>query len=309
MTEPYLVRLTARLAKGLAGQSDDFRRRHVDYIRACQNDDGGFAGRDPASDLYYTAFALRGLALLDALEPDIADRAAGYLRQRLLGSATAIDLFSLLYAAALVQLSAGIDVLANAPADWPERVATLLESFRHADGGYGKAAGASSGSTYHTFLVALCYELLGKPLPRPDEIVRFIRSRQREDGGFVEIAPMRRSGTNPTAAAVGVLQILDALDNKVRAGVNSMLSGLQSAEGGLLANGRVPLADVLSTFTGCWTLAEVGGLEHINTTAALHYVQTLERPEGGFHGGAWDTGFDVEYTFYGLGAIALLDSI
>src|SRR5262249_51252404 len=152
---------------------------------------------------------------------------------------------------------AGIDVLADAPTDWPDRVANVLESFHHADGGYGKSVGASSGSTYQTFLVALCHELLGRPTPQREAIVRFIRSRRRDDGGFVEIAPMRRAGTNPTAAAVGVLRILDALDDETRASVSAMLAALQSPEGGLLANGRVPLADLLSTFTGCWTLTEV----------------------------------------------------
>ena len=309
MTEPYLARLTARLSDGLARQSAAFRRRHADYLRACQNGDGGFSGRDPASDLYYTSFALRGLALLDALDAEVAERAALYLQQRLQGSASVIDFFSLLYAAALVQHAASIDVLAEAPADWPERVAALLESLRHADGGYGKAVGATSGSTYHTFLVALCYELLGKPLPRPDDVVRFARSRQREDGGYVEIGPMRRSGANPTAAAIGTLRIRDTLDEDVRERAIAMLAGLQSAEGGLLANGRVPLADLLSTFTGGWTLVDLGGFDRIDRTAALRYVKTLERPEGGFHGGTWDAGFDVEYTFYGLGAIALLDAV
>ncbi|MFL5340309.1 MAG: prenyltransferase/squalene oxidase repeat-containing protein, partial [Gemmataceae bacterium] len=134
-------------------------------------------------------------------------------------------------------------------------------------------------------------------------------SRRRDDGGFVEIAPMRRSGTNPTAAAVGVLQILDALSEDVKAGVRTMLATLQSPEGGLLVNSRVPLADLLSTFTGYWTLAEVDGLENIDAAKALRYVKSLERPDGGFHGGAWDGGFDVEYTFYGLGAAALLDTV
>ena len=305
--DSYLTRLTERLAEGLARQSAAFRLRHADYIRACQNPDGGFGGRDPASDLYYTGFALRGLALLDELAPEVAERTAGYLRQRLDGSASVVDFFSLLYACGLVQLATGTDVLASAPADWPDRVAALLASFRTSDGGYGKSPGAASGSTYHTFLVALCFQLLNRPLPDPDVAVRFVRSRRREDGGFVEIGPMTRSGTNPTAAAVGVLQICGALDDATKAGVADFLSNLQSMEGGFQANARAPLADLLSTFTGCWTLAEIGAPDRLDSSAALSYAKGLERPEGGFHGGTWDGGFDVEYTFYGLGAVALLD--
>src|SRR5438067_12879624 len=111
--EPYLVRVATRLADGLARQPAEFRRRHAAYLLACQNGDGGFGGRDPASDLYYTSFALRGLALLGELTPETAGRAAVYLRQRLAGSATTIDFFSLLYATLLVQTAAGIGVLAD----------------------------------------------------------------------------------------------------------------------------------------------------------------------------------------------------
>src|SRR5205823_8300245 len=114
---------------------------------------------------------------------------------------------SLLYACLLVQATGGPDVLAGSPPDWPDRVAATLETFRTADGGYAKAVGAASGSTYHTFLVGLCYQLLGRPLPRPEDVARFVRSRRRDDGGFVEVAPMRRSGTNPTAAGIGILHL------------------------------------------------------------------------------------------------------
>jgi geranylgeranyl transferase type-2 subunit beta len=117
---------------------------------------------------------------------------------------------------------------------------------------------------------------------------------------------MKRSGTNPTAAAVGTLQIAGALDAETKAGVTDLLAGMQSPEGGLMANSRIPFADLLSTFTGCWTLSECGELNRIDLGAASRYVKTLERPEGGFHGGSWDAGFDVEYTFYGLGAVGLL---
>src|SRR5260221_10562012 len=183
MTESYLLRLTTHLATALARQPDAFRQRHIRYLRACQNPDGGFSGRDPNSDLYYTAFALRGLALLDALAPEVAAPAAGYIQQRLAGSATVVDFFSLLYAVLLVQSTAGIDALADAPPDWPDRVDTLLESFHTPDGGYGKTPGSTMGSTYQTFLVALCYEMLGRSLPDPAAAVRFIRERRRDDGG------------------------------------------------------------------------------------------------------------------------------
>ena len=303
----YLLRLTTRLADGLARQPEAFRRRHAAYLLACQNDDGGFGGRDPASDLYYTAFALRGLAILGELAPETAAKAAGYVRLRLTGSATVIDFFSLLYACLLIQAATGTDVLTDAAADWPERVAALLESFRTPDGGYGKTPGSAFGSTYQTFLVALCYEMLGRSLPDINGTVRFVRERRRDDGGFVEMKQMKRPGTNPTAAAVGLLQMTGALDDATKSSVAEMLSYVQSAEGGLLANARIPAADLLSTFTGSWTLEECGARDRIDRAAALRYVRTLERPDGGFHGGSWDGGFDVEYTFYGLGAVALLE--
>ena len=126
-------------------------------------------------------------------------------------SASVIDLFSLLVSCFLVRLG-GVDILAESPSDWPDRVAAILESFRTSDGGYAKAIGSVSGSTYHSFLVVLATQLLDRPIPRKDDLIKFVKSRRRDDGGYVEIAPMRRSGTNPTAAAIGILQIMDALD-------------------------------------------------------------------------------------------------
>jgi geranylgeranyl transferase type-2 subunit beta len=305
--QPYLLRLTIRLSDGLSRLPDDVRARHADFVRRRQGADGGFPGREGGSDLYYTGFALRSLAVLGGLTPDLLGRSADFLRSALAAQASVVDFFSLLYSCLLVQAGGGPDVLAGAPADWPERVAAVLETYRTADGGYAKNAGAASGSTYHTFLVGLCYQLLGRKLPRPDEALRFVAARRREDGGYVEIGPMRRSGTNPTAAAVGVLQLLGVeVSDDVRAGVAGFLAEMPSLEGGLRANGRAPLADLLSTFTGAWTLAELGELGRVDTAALLSYAQSLALPDGGFRGGLWDDGTDVEYTFYGLGVLALL---
>src|SRR5882762_11219793 len=82
--QPYLLRLTTRLAEGLSRLPVDFRKRHAAYLADCQNPDGGFSGREGESDLYYTGFALRGLACLGCLTEPIVSNAAKFLRGRLL---------------------------------------------------------------------------------------------------------------------------------------------------------------------------------------------------------------------------------
>jgi geranylgeranyl transferase type-2 subunit beta len=306
----YLQDLNAQLADGLRRLPDAMRQRHAQYVASKQNPDGGFPGRDGDSDLYYTGFALRGLAVLDALTPEICEKAASFLRGALATQTSVVDFFSFLYGCVLVQASGGIDVLAGSHADWPTRVAAALDGFRTKDHGYNKSPGATSGSTYHTFLVGLCFELLGQSLPNRDDVLAFVASRRRDDGGYVEVAAMRRSGTNPTAAAIGLLHLLRGreLPREEIEPTIEYLAQMPSMEGGLRANDRIPLADLLSTFTGCWTLAQIGALDRINTLQAFHYVQSLELKSGGFLGGAWDEATDVEYTFYGLGSLALLHS-
>jgi geranylgeranyl transferase type-2 subunit beta len=76
-------------------------------------------------------------------------------------------------------------------------------------------------------------------------------------------------------------------------------------DGGLRANGRVPLSDLLSTFTAAWTLETLDAFDRIDRDALRRFGQAVEREDGGYHAGLWDEGFDVEYTFYGLGVLAL----
>jgi geranylgeranyl transferase type-2 subunit beta len=304
--EPYLTRLTTRLLDGIERLPVEVRERHTTYLLEAQNPDGGFSGREGGSDLYYTGFALRSLAVLQALNPELCGKAAGFLRQKMTGSAGVVDFFSLLVSCYLVPLGGGPDVLAEAPTDWRDRVSTTLETFRSPDGGYGKTPGAPHGSTYTSFLVALCLQLLDRPIPTPERLAAFVKSRQRADGGYVEISAMKRSGTNPTAAGIGLLQILGELDDEARMGTASFLAGLPSAfEGGIRANDRIPAADLLSTFTGGWTLDQIGAANKLDWEAVRGYAEECERPIGGFRGGLWDEHTDVEYTFYGLGTLAL----
>ena len=301
----YLEQLTLRLAQGAAEFPAEFRARHAEWLRRAQRDDGGFAGREGASDLYYTGFALRGLALLGELHDDVAGRAAGYLRSRLSGQTPMIDFLSLVQAALLLEVSAGLDVFAEAPPGWPDAAGAMFEHFRRPDGGYAKTDEGQASSTYHTFLIVVTRQLIGEPPVEPERLTAFVRARQRDDGGFVEIGPMRKSGTNPTAAAVGLLKTLGALDDEVRQSAVDFLSDMQDDEGGVKANTRIPIADLLSTFTGLLTLSDLGAVDAIDVPAARRYAQSLQLDRGGFRGAVWDEAADVEYTFYGLGALAL----
>ncbi|REK15874.1 MAG: beta-hydroxylase [Planctomycetota bacterium] len=302
----YLVELPTRLATGLERTDEVWRTRHANYLRHWQRADGGFPGREGESDLYYTSFALRAMGLLGALEGDVADRAAGFLRSRLAGEVPVVDFLSLIYSAMTLRFAAGVDVFSARPADWPQRVAAALEQLRRPDGGYAKTSQGHAGSVYHSFLVVICQQLLEVDTPEPEKLVEFVRSRRRPDGGFVEMNVMKRSGTNPTAAAVALLKIFDRVDEGLRDGAIEFLLDAQSDEGGLRANSRIPIADLLSTFTGLLTLDDLEALDEVDLTAARRFVDSLQLPEGGFQGAAWDPGHDVEYTFYGLGATALL---
>src|ERR1019366_2116949 len=119
----YLQDLNDRIAVGIARLPEAIRQRHARYIASKQNPDGGFVGRDVESDLYYTGFALRGLAVLDALTPEICERSSAFLRSCLTRQTSVVDFFSFLYACVLTQASGGVDVLADSPADWAPRAA------------------------------------------------------------------------------------------------------------------------------------------------------------------------------------------
>ncbi|HND55490.1 MAG TPA: prenyltransferase/squalene oxidase repeat-containing protein, partial [Pirellulaceae bacterium] len=302
----YLEDLTIRLAEGLGRLSDAERQRHANYLWSSQRSDGGFAGREGGSDLYYTGFALRSLAILGELYGPRAEQAAGFLKARLAGRESIVDFLSLIYGAALLNTAAGIDIFADASAGWRDAVADALARLRRPDGGYAKGPEGTASSTYHTFLVALCLQLIDRPIPEPQQIVAFLHSQACPEGGFREIRASKRAGTNPTAAAVGALRVLGAMTPETRESTLDFLVEMQTDEGGLRANTRIPIADLLSTFTGLLTLLDLDAVHEIDIAPLARYVAGLEQPEGGFHGAAWDPAHDVEYTFYGLGCRALL---
>ena len=303
----YLIQLADRVAKGLKRISAERIARHRMFLLSQQTDSGGFKGREGDADLYYTGFAVRALAVTGGMDVESSRKVAEYLRTIDPMTLGVIDLLSWLYSALVVQTSDGTDLLRELPHDFVPRVMAGIENNRTADGGYAKTNEGALGSTYQSFMVSLTYELLGQKLPRRNAMVQFLFNRQRDDGGFVEIAPMKRSGTNPTAAAVALLRQLDAIESDIADDVLGFLTDVVSTEGGFQANTRIPFADGLSTFTGLLTAHDLGRRDLMPPDKILDWVtNSLELPTGGFRGASWDQQADVEYSFYGLGILGLL---
>jgi len=310
----YLGNLTLRLAAGAMQLPEEFRLRHAGFLAASQRDDGGFAGRRGQSDLYYTGFALRGLTLMGALTDEAAQRAAHFLRANLSHDLPAVDFLSLVFSSVLVELSHGQDVFGQAGVDRRATVCERLTPLRRDDGGFAKTPASGRSSTYQTFLSVACLQLIGAEIDQPERIAAMVHSRLRSDGGFAELDLIASSGTNPTAAAVGLLRLLEATDPSTQpswdAAVSArFLAATQTADGGLRANTRIPMGDLLSTCTGLIALADLDGLDAIDLERAQSFIDSMEAPGGGFRGGGWDSEVDAEYTFYGLAARALLATV
>jgi geranylgeranyl transferase type-2 subunit beta len=307
------MRLTTRLAAGLESLPSAERKRSIDFFLSQQQPDGGFCGRAGPSDLYYTAFALRGLAVLGHQDDSATPRAAEYLRSQLQHKVSVIDLISLVFAAKLLEAWTGQNIFAEG--DWPISVAALLEQLRRPDGGYAKTVAGQASSTYQTFLITLTYELLELPLPRPERAAQFLLGQQRADGGFVEIGVMRRSGTNPTAAAIGGLLVLQPLVDRPLLSSENRASAAQflltnfTDAGGLRANTQIPIADLLSTYTGLQTLVDLDAGQQVDPERVRQFVAPLQQPSGGYLAADWDEVADVEYSFYGVAVQGLLSGL
>lgn len=314
---PYLTTLTSALAAGAMALDVADRERIGDWTAAQQRRDGGFAGREGESDPYYTAFGLRTLAVLGRVDERVANDAAAFLRGWIDRSSTVVDLISWVFSAAILQAARGHDVV-GVEDSFADRMHGFLMTLRCGDGGFAKTPEGHAGSTYQTFLSVLCHQIIGTNVADRDDVDRFLAGQKHPEGGFLEIRAAKRAGVNPTAAAIGTLRCLGRLDASqcgpdLRRETLEFLSDRQTDEGGFSANTRIPFADLLSTFTAMWTVADLvrdddGSLANTSwfrTSAAEAYARAMFAEGGGFTGFALDDTADVEYTFYGLGVLCL----
>ena len=294
MNGRFLDTLDGVLMAALEGLSGRFVDAQVQFVLSRQQPDGGFAGREGAADVYYTDFAIRVLAMLSHGRERIPSLSSPGIPGA--GSEAAstdiIHCFSRLNIARLLGQAMPQD------SDLP------LRRHLRPDGGFSRTPGGPV-SAYLTFLAALCYEMLACPMPRIDEAVRAVASLQQSNSGFSELPGQAFAQTNATAAAIAFLKMHDALPDDTAAQSADFLAEMQSPQGGLRAHADAP-ADLLSTFTGLLTLSSLDAFDRIDAAAAARFVRDCACPTGGFLASPNDTAADVEYTYYGLGTLALL---
>lgn len=276
MRSEYLDTLDDRLALGANLLGPSFARARAGFVRGRQMPDGGFAGRQGDSDIYYTDFALRTLALLEPDSETVRNTAAyvGGIRGR---PATVAECFNRLNSARM---------LARAGINMEIDTAPVLDRL------------AETGTTaYDVFLAALCHEMLGTTFPNPEEATQSI-----SDG----LAGARDDvQTNDAAAAVGFLTMHNALDDSTAGTVIDAIASMQAPAGGFLAHCQAPEPDLLSTFTALVTLSTLGAFDRSDLAGAGRFVRSLA-DAGGFRACASDEETDVEYTWYGVAVVALL---
>ncbi|MBU0638692.1 MAG: hypothetical protein KKB50_07500 [Planctomycetes bacterium] len=268
----------------------------VEFLIGQINSDGGARNRAGESDLYYTVFALNGLAAMDVELPSAATSA--YLRS--FGAGGDLD---------FVHLTCLARCWAAMPAgslDTPAAAGILrrIEACRSADGGYGSAPRSARGTVYDCFLALGAYQDLAGELPDPQGMARCLSGLRSADGAYANERDLPLGTTPATAAAVVLLR---QLNQPVPRGVDTWLEARVHERGGFLAAPQAPMPDLLSTATALHALAALGARSPESPEATLDFLDSLWTGRA-FRGNWADDIEDCEYTFYALLALGHLSA-
>lgn len=273
----------------------DLRDDVLTWLSSFAASGGGFRGRLGGADTYYTDFGVRLLDIADAPR-EAFERVGQYLGARPLAH-DVVDLFSRLNIRRLLSPR-------NVTLPIPENARGILAAQVAGDGGFAHPGGLET-SGYVTFLAALVFEITGEPFPSPQRAAVALRRLKRPDGGFADRAGDASSQASTTAATVATLGKLGAIEASETADAVRFLVSLQTDAGGLGAFPGAPEPDLLSTFTVVTTLSHLGALDLLRLAPLARFILD-RRMASGFAGSPSDPDADVEYTFYGLGCLCLL---
>ncbi len=284
-----------RTARRSMSQLGDSASRVGEFLRSQLSPEGGFCDRSGSSDLYYTVFGLESLSALGVPPPPgIVPYLLGF------GSGERLDLVHL---CCLIRCRANSGLLTSTGDT--DALLTRLESYRTTNGGYHPEPGASTGSAYGCFLVAMAYQDLGEQIPSKDGVIRCLNQLRAADGGFAN-QPNQAVGLTPSTAAAATL--LRSLGEDCPLGLDSLLLSRRHPESGFYAVPAAPIPDLLSTATALQALSRMCVPLDSLREPCLNFVHLLWNGGGAFAGSWADSTPDCEYTYYGLLALGHLST-
>jgi len=262
----------------------------IAFVQSQCNPDGGFRGRTPASDLYYTVF---GLSCLIALNQPLPEPPADSFAAA--ANPADLDFVHLASAVRCHSLSGHPDAT-NRSRPFLAR----MEAFRARDGGYHhQLAHAAFGTIYGAFLACLTYQEAGLQPPRPARLHETLEPFRTADGGYANETGRQQATATTTAAAILIQYWINGVRDTRAA---DMLQGFASPAGGFRAFANAPEPDLLSTATSVYALRTIGYTYSL-TVDYEPFIEILWNDNGGFRGSPLDDRPDVEYTFYALLAL------
>jgi squalene-hopene/tetraprenyl-beta-curcumene cyclase len=270
-------------------------RQVVAFTRSRLNTDGGFRGRDAASDLYYTVFGVDCLLALG--EPVDTEALTRYLAS--FGDGAALDLPHL---ACLARC--GSRISRGMPSEWRVALASRLERFRCPDGGYNPLASNRTGSIYGAFLALSSYRDLDLPMPDLPAMQRAVDALAIAPGQYANEV----GGAVSTNAGVGALLLQFGCNRPADPRIAERLLAGYRPEGGFAADASIPIPDLVSTATAVYALTLTGADLSAIREPIREFVGSLWDEAGGFCGHWLDTQPDCEHTFYALLTFGCLQS-
>lgn len=261
------------------------------FIRSKHHSDGGFQDRGGRSDLYYTVFALDGLAALQVPLP--LEPVREFLRT--FGNGASLD---------FVHLCCLTRLWAYFPeSDRPQDLLPRAEKWRTPDGGYHQRPGSAQTSAYGVMLAGAAYLDWKRRPPRSWKLAWSLRALRTGDGAWANEPGMAEGSTTATAAAVTFYRHAHLTPP---AELGRWILDQAHPDGGFKAFPRAPIPDLLSTAVALHALDGLqADFSHLKEKM-LDYVDSLWCADGGFHGHWADDDLDLEYTYYGLLALGHL---
>jgi len=287
-----LIQIATDAAAAMAGRKESLER----FFLSRHNADGGFRGKGPQSDLYYTGFAV--LALLAMEIPFDQDKTVRFLESFEDGSG--LDLSHL---AVLVRLSTLMKPdfhNSSLHSQFEEK----LRAFKTPDGGYSHLVGQSAGSAYGCFLaMGICEDLQLSLSDITPPMVSFLSTLYNSDGGYLNETAIPVTSVPSTSASLVTLDLLGQKDH-LRS-VEWMFSNMDDS-GGFRVIQYAPVPDLLSTAVGLFSLSVIRADVSPIRAKCRAFVESLWDDEIGFRPNPVDRWSDCEYTFYGLLALGTL---